>query len=49
MQSLSNYQWYFLFIEVEQNIFTICIEIQKTLNSQSNLEKEKWSWSIQLP
>ena len=24
--------------------FTICMETQKTLNSQSNLEKEKWSW-----
>ena len=25
-------------------IFTICMEIQKTLNSQSNLEKEEWNW-----
>ena len=24
--------------------FTICMETQKTLNSQSNLENEKWSW-----
>ena len=24
--------------------FTICMETQKTLNSQSNLEKEKWNW-----
>ena len=24
--------------------FTICMETQKTLNSQSNLEKENWSW-----
>ena len=24
--------------------FTICMETQKTLNSQSNLEKEKQSW-----
>ena len=23
--------------------FTICMEIQKTLNSQSNLEKEEWT------
>ena len=25
------------------NNFTICMEIQKILNSQSNLEKEKWN------
>ena len=24
--------------------FTICMEIQKTSNSQSNLEKEEWDW-----
>ena len=29
------------FTELEQKI---CMEIQKTPNSQSNLEKEKWSW-----
>ena len=29
--------------------FTICMETQKTLNSQSNLEKEKWSWKNQAP
>ena len=27
--------------------FTICMETQKTPNSQSNLEKEKWSWRNQ--
>ena len=27
--------------------FTICIETQKTLNSQSNIEKEKRSWRNQ--
>ena len=27
--------------------FTICVETQKTLNTQSNLDKEKWSWRIQ--
>ena len=27
--------------------FTICVEKQKTLNSQSNLEKDKWSWRNQ--
>ena len=29
--------------------FTICIETQKTMNSQSNLEKEKRSWRNQAP
>ena len=29
--------------------FTICMETQKTLNSQSNLEKEKQSWRNQAP
>ena len=29
--------------------FTICTETQKTPNSQSNLEKEKWSWRNQAP
>ena len=29
--------------------FTIHMETQKTLNSQSNLEKEKWSWRNQAP
>ena len=28
---------------------TICMETQKTSNSQSNLEKEKWSWRNQAP
>ena len=28
--------------------FKICLETQKTLNSQSNLEKEKWSWRNQV-
>ena len=31
------------FTELEQKFFTICMETQKTQNSQSNLEKEKWS------
>ena len=35
------------FIELDQKNFTVCTETQKTLNSQSNLEKEKWSWRIQ--
>ena len=29
--------------------FTIRMETQKTPNSQSNLEKEKWSWKNQAP
>ena len=28
--------------------FTVCMETQKTVNSQSNLEKEKRSWRNQL-
>ena len=27
---------------------TTCMEIQKTSNSQSNLEKEEWNWRNQL-
>ena len=37
------------FAELEQKNFTICMETQKTLNSQSNLEKEKQSWRNQAP
>ena len=29
------------------NNFIICMKIQKTSNSQSNLEKEEWSWRNQ--
>ena len=29
--------------------FTICMETQKTPNSQNNLEEEKWSWKNQVP
>ena len=29
--------------------FTICMETQKTSNSQSYLEKEKWNWRNQAP
>ena len=29
------------------NNFTICMEIQKTSNSQINLEKEEWNWRNQ--
>ena len=34
---------------LEQKNLKICMEIQKTPNSQSNLEKEKWSWRNQAP
>ena len=37
------------FIELEQKNLKICMETQKTLNSQSNLEKEKRSWRNQTP
>ena len=36
-----------IFQRTRTNNFTICMEIQKTLNSQSNLEKEEWSWKNQ--
>ena len=35
------------FTEVEQKNFTIYMETQKTLNSQSSLEKEEWNWRNQ--
>ena len=42
------------FVELEQiihrtrtNNFKICMEIQKTSNNQSNLEKEEWNWRNQ--
>ena len=35
-----------IFHRTRTNNFTICMEIQKTLNSQSNLEKE-WNWKNQ--
>ena len=37
------------FTELEQKKITICMETQKTPNSQSDLEKEKWSWRDQAP
>ena len=35
------------FTELEQ-IISLCMEIQKTSNSQSDLEKEEWNWKNQL-
>ena len=31
-----------VFFKIRANSFTICMEIQKTSSSQSNLEKEEW-------
>ena len=36
-----------IFHRARTNNFTICMEIQKALNSQSNLEKEEWNWRNQ--
>ena len=36
-----------IFHRARTNNFTICMAIQKTLNSQSNLEKEEWNWRNQ--
>ena len=35
------------FQRTRTNNFTICMEIQKTLNSQNHLEKEEWNWRNQ--
>ena len=37
------------FTELAQKNLKICMETQKTPNSQSNLEKEKQSWRNQAP
>ena len=36
-----------IFQRARTNNFTICMEIQKTLNNQSKLEKEEWNWRNQ--
>ena len=36
-----------IFHRTRMKNFTICMETQKTPNSQSNLEKEEWSWMNQ--
>ena len=36
-----------IFQRTRTNNFTACTEIQKTLTSQSNLEKEGWNWRNQ--
>ena len=35
------------FYRTRTNNFTICVEIQETSNSQSDLEKEEWNWRNQ--
>ena len=40
MQPLSNYQWYF-FLKTRTKNFTIHMETQQTLKSQSSLDKEE--------
>ena len=37
-----------IFHRARTNNFTICMEIQKNSNSQSNLEKEEWTGGINL-
>ena len=37
------------FTELEQKNLKMCMETQKTPKSQSDLEKEKWSWRNQAP
>ena len=36
-----------IFQRARKKNFTICMEIQKISNSQSNLEKEEWNWRNQ--
>ena len=38
-----------IFYRTRKKNLKICMETQKTLNSQSSLEKEKWSWRNQAP
>ena len=36
-----------IFHRTKTKKITVCMETEKTLNSQCNLEKEKWSWRNQ--
>ena len=38
-----------IFPKTRTNNFNICMQTQKTLNSQNNLEKEEWSWRNHAP
>ena len=33
-----------IFHRTKTKNFTVCMETQKILNSQSHIKKEKWSW-----
>ena len=37
----------YIFHRIRTKNFTICMETQKTSNSQNNLEKEEWNWRNQ--
>ena len=43
IQSLSRFQWHFL-TEIEKNDPKICMEPQRTPNSQNNPKKEEQNW-----
>ena len=47
MQSLSNYKGHYS--QNSKKIFKVCLEAQKTQNSQRHPEQEKWSWRNQAP
>ena len=36
-----------VFLRTRTNNFTICMEIQKSSNSQNDREKEEWNWRNQ--
>ena len=36
-----------VFFTEQEQIISVCMEIQKTSNSQSKLEKEEWNWRTQ--
>ena len=38
-----------IFHRTETKYFKVCVEAQKTQNSQRHPEKEKWSWRNQAP
>ena len=38
-----------IFHRIRTKSLTICMDTQNTPNSQSNVEKEKWSWRNQVP
>ena len=36
-----------VFFTEQEQIISVCVEIQKTSNSQSNFKKEEWTWRNQ--